>query len=271
MKPINAKWVLDHTHPRNKVGHKKTFGHVLIIAGSKGKFGAAILCTRAALHNGCGMVTAFIPKSLEKPLLIACPEAMTIVGQKITSQDFSLYDAIAIGPGMGTNNAANLILQHVIKYFRGPLIIDADALTLIAKDLSVLSSNHILTPHPQEFALLQVVAYEQAHSVKQATHFVKNHAVNLVLKGAATIVASSAKGLMVNTTGNDGMATAGSGDVLTGMIASLCAQQYAPYDAACIGVYMHGLAADDAIQYQSKASLVASDIIKNLGHLRCID
>jgi NAD(P)H-hydrate epimerase len=271
MKKINTKWVTAHTHPRNKEGFKKSFGHVLIIAGSKGKMGAAILCARAALHNGCGMVTAFIPKSIETALLTVCPEAMTIVHEKIALLDLSVYDSIAIGPGLGLSKQSNLMVQFVIKNFKGPIVIDADAITLITKDLTVLSSNHILTPHPLEFARLQGVDYDHSSRALQVKNFIDIYPVHLVLKGAATLVAAPFKTLMVNTTGNDGMATAGSGDVLTGMIASLCAQKYLPFEAACIGVFMHGLAADNAITHQSKASLVASDIIKNLQHCRLID
>lgn len=271
MKKINTKWIADHTLPRSKEGYKKVFGHVLVIAGSKGKLGAAILCTHAALHNGCGMVTAFIPQSIETALLTICPEAMTIVHQKIAALDLSIYDAIAIGPGLGLSKASNLMVQFVIKNFKGPIVIDADALTLIAKDLSLLSFNHILTPHPLEFARLQGVDYNPTSRAVQVKNFIDNYPVQLVLKGAATIVAAPFKDRMVNTTGNDGMATAGSGDVLTGMIAALCAQKYLPFEAACIGVFMHGLAADYAITNQSKASLVASDIIKNLQYCRLID
>jgi NAD(P)H-hydrate epimerase len=271
MKEINKKLVTQYIRPRNKEGFKKSFGHVLIIAGSKGKMGAAILCTSAALHNGCGMVTAFIPKSIESALIIACPEAMTIVGQKIETLDLTAYDAIAIGPGMGLSKLARFIIQYVIMNFNGPIVIDADALTLIANDLSVLSFNHILTPHPLEFARLQGADYDHLHRVMQAKNFIKTYPVILVLKGTKTIVACSSETMMFNTSGNDGMATAGSGDVLTGMIASICAQKYLPFEAACIGVYMHGLAADYAIQNQSKASLVASDIIKNLQYCRLID
>lgn len=271
MKKINSKWIAGHTHPRSKDGYKKIFGHVLVIAGSKGKLGAAILCARAALHNGCGMVTAFIPKSIETALLTVCPEAMTIVHEKITLLDLSVYDSIAIGPGLGLSKQSNLMVQFVIKKFKGPIVIDADAITLITKDLNVLSSNHILTPHPLEFARLQGANYDHTLRALQVKNFIDIYPVHLVLKGAATIVAAPFKDMMVNTTGNDGMATAGSGDVLTGMIAALCAQKYFPFEAACIGVYLHGLAADDAIKHQSKASFVASDIIKNFQHCRLID
>jgi NAD(P)H-hydrate epimerase len=268
---INANWMKDHVHPRNKAGHKKIFGHVLVIAGSEGKFGAAILCTRAALHSGCGMVTAFIPKALETAMLVSCPEAMIIADQKISAIDLSQFDAIAIGPGIGLSIASNSILTHVIKNFTGPIVIDADALTLLANDLSVLSTNHILTPHPGEFARLQGASFDVTQRQKQVEQFVKHYPSTLVLKGVGTLVAFTNQETMINTTGNDGMATAGSGDVLTGIVASLCAQKYPKFDAACIGVYMHGFAADFAIQNQSRASLVASDIIENLQYCRVID
>lgn len=126
-----------------------------------------------------------------------------------------------------------------------------------------MSNIFILTPHPLEFASLQGAEYNASLRSIQLTNFVNQHALNVVLKGPKTLVASSSNNTMINTTGNDGMATAGSGDVLTGMIASLCAKKYTPFQAACIGVYMHGLAADYAIQHQSKSSFVASDLINN--------
>lgn len=271
MREINSKWISENTRPRSKKGYKKTFGHVLVIAGSEGKLGSAILCARAALHSGCGIVTAFIPKAAETALLIACPEAMTIVDQNITSIDLSKFDSIAIGPGMGLHKEADQILQHVIKNFEGPMVIDADALTLIAKNLSLLSTNHILTPHSGEFARLQGSIYNENQSAIQVADFISSHPVNLVLKGVASLVVSPDQEIMLNSTGNDGMATAGSGDVLTGIIASLCAQKYSPFVAACIGVYLHGLAADYAIQNQSKTSLVASDIIEHLKQCMILD
>lgn len=271
MKEINARWISENVHPRNKEGYKKTFGHVLVIGGSEGKLGAAILCTLAALRSGCGMVTAFIPKSAETALLIDCPEAMTIVDQKISSINLSHFDAIAIGPGMGLSKEAEDTLHYVMLNFKGLIVIDADALTLIAKNTHLLKPNHILTPHPGELASLQGSVYIATEREKQMTRFVSLHPVNLVLKGPKTLVISPNKELMLNTTGNDGMATAGSGDVLAGIIASLCAQKYQIFNAACIGVYLHGLAADYAILHQSRSSLVASDIIENLKNCKNID
>lgn len=268
---LDTKWIEQHVHTRKKDGHKKSFGHVLVIAGSEGKLGAAILCASAALHSGCGMVTAFIPKSLETAMLVACPEVMTIVDQEISAIDLSVFDTVAIGPGLGITDASSVAVQYVLLNFKGPIVIDASALTIIANDLSVLTSSHILTPHPGEFARLRGASYDPNQRQKQVEEFVAHCPATIVLKGAGTLVASVKHETSINTTGNDGMATAGTGDVLTGIIASLCAQNYAPFDAACIGVYMHGLAADHAIQYQSKASLVASDIIASLKQCRIID
>ena len=268
---IDLNWIQANVHPRQLDGHKKSFGHVLVIAGSEGKAGAAILCARAALHNGCGMVTAMVPKEAVSILLTESPELMYVTDKKITAIDLTQFDCIAIGPGLGVHEASKNILIHVMTHYKGPLVIDADAITLIVGHLNLLQLNHILTPHPGEFARLQGFDYDPNEREKQANDFIKENAVNLVLKGAHTIVAAPNETLMTNTTGNDGMATAGTGDVLTGMIAALCAQGYAPYKAACIGVYMHGLAGDIAVQKKSKASLVASDLINSLSEIQLID
>ncbi len=271
MEAIDLTWVNAHVHARNLNGHKKSFGHVLVIAGSEGKAGAAILCARAALHNGCGMVTAMVPKEAVDILLSESPELMYVTDKKIQELDLSVFDAIAIGPGLGVNDATHEILNYLMLKYPGPMVIDADALTLIAKYHIPFKANQVITPHPGEFARLQGFEYNENIREKQAQDFVKNHVVNLVLKGAKTIVLAPSESLMINTTGNDGMATAGTGDVLTGMIAALCAQGYTSFNAACIGVYLHGLAGDIALQHKSKASIVASDLINSLSEIRLID
>jgi len=271
MSIIDLKWIQANVHPRILAGHKKTFGHVLVIAGSEGKAGAAILCARAALHNGCGMVTAIIPKEAVEVLLNESPEIMYVTNHKINELDLIQFDAIAIGPGLGVTETSKEILKFVLVNYKGSVVIDADALTLVAANAMALKINHIITPHPGEFTRLQGFDYDSTQREKQATAFIKKNTVNLVLKGAPTLVCAFNQTLMINTTGNDGMATAGSGDVLTGMIAALCAQGYPPFKAACIGVYMHGLAGDMANQKQSKASMVASDLIKQLNEIRLID
>ena len=271
MNSIDTKWVQDNVRPRTLDGHKKTFGHVLVVAGSEGKCGAAILTVRAALHTGCGMVTALIPKEAIMPLLASNPEVMYATQGNMEGLDLSQFDSIAIGPGLGFSELAKSNLNYILTHYNGPVIIDADALTLLVDHLYLLKQNHIITPHPKEFARLQGFEYIISERVAQANAFSKKYPSILVLKGKGTLVLAQNEMPMINTTGNDGLATAGSGDVLTGIIASLCAQGYRPFHAACIGVFLHGLAADIAIKHQSKASLVASDIITYLGQIRLID
>lgn len=271
MKSIDTKWVQDNVHPRKLDGHKKTFGHVLVVAGSEGKCGAAILTVRAALHSGCGMVTAVVPNEAIIPLLSSNPEVMYAIQTNMEGLDLTQFDCIAIGPGLGFSDVAQSNLNYVLTHYNGPVVIDADALTLAANKLHLLKANHIITPHPKEFARLQGFEYAHTERLAQAQTFCKQCPAILVLKGKGTLVLAEHESPMQNTTGNDGMATAGSGDVLTGIIASLCAQGYPPFIAACIGVFIHGQAGDIAIQQKSKASLVASDIISYLGQIRLID
>lgn len=268
---INEQWISANVHHRNSIGHKKSFGHVLVIAGTEGTAGASILCARAALQSGCGMVTAMIPNEAVQVLLSTSPELMYLPQGDISKYDLSKFDAIVIGPGMGFSDQVKINVKHVLSQFNGPVILDADALTIISVTPTLLKSNHIITPHPGEFARLQGFAYDENNRVGQARDFVEKYLPILVLKGAGTILASRGNELMENTTGNDGMATAGSGDVLAGIIASLCAQGYRPFIAAAIGVYLHGLAGDMAVKEISKASLVASDLIHYFGKTRLID
>jgi NAD(P)H-hydrate epimerase len=268
---INEQWVIEHVIHRSSIGHKKSFGHVLVVAGSEGKAGAAILCAKAALHSGCGMVTAMIPKEAVVVLLEQCPEIMYVANANLESLDLSKFDAIVIGPGLGFSDSAVASLKHILTHYIGPVVIDADALTVVSKEMILLKSNHILTPHPGEFARLQGFEYHEKERLLQSENFVEKYRPILVLKGAGTLVGSGEIGLMQNTTGNDGMATAGSGDVLAGIIGALCAQGYEPFNAAAIGVYIHGLAGDNAVKEISKASLVAGDIITYLGGIRLID
>lgn len=271
MIPINEQWVKQHVKHRSANGHKKSFGHVLVIAGSEGKAGASILCAKAALHSGCGMVTAMIPKEAVQVLLEQSPELMYLSPTLLTVEDLVKYDAIAIGPGLGFSDNAKLNLALILSHFNGPVVIDADALTLVADEMSLLKINHIVTPHPGEFSRLQGFEYDEHNREGQSLDFINQYPSVLVLKGAQTLVASASQGMMGNSTGNDGMATAGTGDVLTGIIVALCAQGYEPYNAAAIGVFMHGLAGDLAVKDISKASLVASDIIQYLGQIRLTD
>jgi hydroxyethylthiazole kinase-like uncharacterized protein yjeF len=270
MNQIDANWVAAHTKHRLTKGHKKTFGHVLVIAGSPGKVGSGILCARAALHAGCGLVTAMIPSEGIAALLAGNPEIMYNTGS-LRELDLSSFDAIAIGPGIGFSDESVDNVRYLLQTYLGPLVIDADALSILGLNpdlLNLLNERHILTPHIGEFARIQKFS---GNSEQQSFAFAHAHSTNLILKSSPTLVSLPSGQQFVNTTGNDGMATAGSGDVLTGITAALCAQGYGNGDAACLAVYVHGLAADIAVETQSKSSLVASDIIKNLGQIRLLD
>ena len=268
---INIDWVKEHVKHRATNGHKKSFGHVLVIAGSEGKAGAAILCAHAALHSGCGMVTSMIPKDAVTVLLAQCPEVMYTQDEKIQSLDLTIFDAILIGPGIGFSSIARENLMYVLQHYKGPVVIDADALTMIGEAIHFIKSNHIITPHPGEFSRLTGLIYDEANRTKQASDFIKKCPGVLVLKGAGTLVCQLDHSFMQNTTGNDGMATAGSGDVLAGIIVALCAQGYEGFIAAAIGTYMHGLAGDNGLKEMSKASLTAMEIIHQLGRIRLTD
>lgn len=270
MNQIDKNWVATHTKHRLLKGHKKIFGHVLVIAGSPGKVGSGILCARAALHSGCGLVTAKIPREGLSALLTANPEIMYTMAP-LTELDLGNFDAIAIGPGIGFSQEAIEELRHLLLHYKGPLVIDADALSILGLHpdlLNLLNERHILTPHIGEFARIQKFS---ENSEQQSFAFSHAHSTNLILKSSPTLVSLPSGQQFMNTTGNDGMATAGSGDVLTGITAALCAQGYENADAACLAVYVHGLAADIAIETQSKSSLVASDIIEHLSKTRLLD
>ena len=217
------------------------------------------------------MVTAMVPKEAVVVLLEQCPEIMYSNEVLVQKLDLSIFDAVVIGPGLGFSEIAQLNLKYLLANYMGPVVIDADALTLLANQLHLLKENHILTPHPGEFSKLSGLPYDENSRPAQANKFIQQNAAVLVLKGAGTLVNQAGHDSLQNTTGNDGMATAGSGDVLAGLIASLCAQGYDNFYAAGIGVYMHGLAGDNAIKDISKASLTATELIRQLGILRLTD
>lgn len=259
-------------HDRHKFGHKGTFGHALIAAGSEGKTGAAILCTRAALRTGAGLVTAFVPVVSRDVMQEAVPEVMTYTGsdQNFLSGRiaFEKFDAIGVGPGIGTARETESTLKNLIGEYAGPMVWDADALNLLAENktwLAFIPKQTIFTPHPGEFDRLTQkhnTGYERMSTQRE---FAQKYGVIVVLKGAHTSIALPDGTVYFNSSGNPGMATAGSGDVLTGIITSLLAQGYSPVRAAVVGVYLHGLAGDIAAAEKGMESMIAGDIIENLG------
>ena len=245
--------------------HKGTHGHALLIAGSENKIGAAIIASKACLRSGVGLLTVSIPKSEKVSLATSIPEAMFHFRDELF--DFSGFTSIGIGPGLNQDDAAQKLLYSVLLKAKYSVAFDADALNILAKNqdwLSVLPIQSILTPHPKEFDRL--FGEHISESERRNTAIQKSKELNcvIVLKGHKTFITDGIQNFE-NTTGNSGLAKGGSGDALTGMITSFLAQGYTTLEAAKLGVYLHGLAADITLQTQSEESMLITDVIENLG------
>ncbi len=265
---IDENDVMKILRPRLRFSHKGTYGHALLIAGSYGKMGAGILSARAALRSGVGLLTVHVPRSGNEILQSSVPEAMTSLDENDTyfsSVPKGLnYQSIGIGPGLGKNPKSAAALGRLLKDYALPLVIDADALNLLSENremISLIPWGSILTPHPKEFErLVGSWANDFERLEKQRNFSVEKKAI-VVLKGAFTSISSPSGTIYFNPTGNAGMATGGSGDVLTGVLTGLLAQGYPPEQAAVLGVYLHGLSGDLAVQQVTMNSLIASDLI----------
>lgn len=258
--------------PRGRYDHKGIFGHSCIMGGSKGKIGAAVLSGSAALRSGTGLLTLYVPQIGYQIVQTALPEAMclTDIGENylVDIPDTEKFDAIAIGPGMDQNDESLSSIESLFERYRKPIVIDADALNLLAKHEHLLKNipeNSILTPHPGEFRRLAGQWEDDLEKVSLQRVFSKNYKCIVVLKGAYTSISDPEGNTYYNSTGNPGMATAGSGDALTGIITAQLAKGYNALDAAIFGVYIHGLAGDLALNIQNEESLIAGDIISHLG------
>lgn len=257
---------------RRKFSHKGTFGHALLIAGSYGKMGAAILSAHACLRSGVGLLHTHIPKAGYPIIQTALPEAMVSIDryEHYFSEipDLSLYNAIGVGPGLGMEKQSQMALKLLIQECNQPLVLDADALNILSENktwLSFLPENSILTPHPKEFERLAGKWQNDFEKIEMQRSFAQKYNLIIVLKGANTSICLPSGNCYFNSTGNPGMATAGSGDVLTGIITGLLAQNYVPYEAAILGVYLHGLAGDLAAKKLGQESMLAGDLITFLG------
>jgi hydroxyethylthiazole kinase-like uncharacterized protein yjeF len=269
---ITLKGIKQIISERTKFAHKGTYGHALIVAGSEGKTGAAILCSRAALRAGAGLVTAFVPKISRDVMQEAVPEVMTItadeekfIGGHIPAIKFH---AVGVGPGLGTARETESSLKTLIGEQQPAMVWDADALNILSDNrtwYSFFPPQTILTPHPGEFDRLTQKHSNSFDRMKSQQAFAVKHNVIVVLKGAHTSIALPDGTVYFNSTGNPGMATAGSGDVLTGIITSFLAQGYSPIHASVAGVYLHGLAGDIAASVRGMESMIAGDIVENLG------
>ena len=258
--------------PRGKFSHKGSFGHALIVAGSYGKIGAVVLASKACLRTGVGLVTSLIPACGYEILQASVPEAMCLTSgerhlDQVKLEDISVFSAIGIGPGLGKDNGALSVLIDLLKSYQKPMVLDADAINLLASDselLELMPEKSILTPHIGEFNRLVGKSENSLDRLEAQQAFSKKHKVIIVLKGAHTAITDVDGKVWFNSTGNSGMASAGSGDVLTGIITSLLAQGYSSLEAAQIGVYIHGKAGDLAKEKLGEPSLIASDIVKRI-------
>ena len=258
---------------RDRFAYKGDFGHALLIAGSKGKMGAAVLAAKGCMRSGAGLLTVHLPGRGEMVMQTALPEAMVDIDSNadyITElRDISKYDAIGIGPGIGTMDDTMELLKKLLEMVSTkPLVIDADALNIIAENselLHHLPEGTILTPHPGEFDRLTGISDNAYERMQKARTLAAEQKICIILKGAYTAVCTPTGKVFFNTSGNPGMATAGSGDVLTGIILGLLSQGYRPEEASVIGVYLHGIAGNFASASLSEESMMAGDIVQHLG------
>lgn len=253
--------------------HKGSYGHSLLIAGSAGKMGACILAARGTLRAGVGLLTCYVPSVENAIIQMAVPEAMTVTPQTApsffdTDARLSTFQAIAVGPGYGTDLSALTILKRLFENYRSPIVLDADALTLLSLHkelLRCIPPGSILTPHPGEFKKLVGEWQSDKEKIDLATGVAFQLNVILILKGFQTLIVTPKGTYYVNTTGNPGMAKGGTGDVLTGVILGLLAQGYSSEEASKIGVFLHGMAGDIAEKKFTVQGMTTSDLIDSLG------
>lgn len=271
---------------RSPDAHKGDFGHIFILAGSARYSGAAVLCSEAAMRAGAGLVTLGVPKSLNQAIIKIKPkEVMTLplpgtkegtlnlAGFKKIKDFIKKIDILVIGPGLSQNKSTQSLIRKLIAKTDKPTVIDADGINALVKELNQFKiqglrfkTEKILTPHPGEMArLLRISINEVQGKRKEITQkFARDYKVTLVLKGHNTIVADYRGNLYINKTGNPGMATAGSGDILTGMIGAFLGQGLSAFNAAKYAVYLHGLAGDLAVREKTQLGMIASDIIEKI-------
>jgi hydroxyethylthiazole kinase-like uncharacterized protein yjeF len=257
---------------RKKFDHKGNFGHGLLVSGSSGKLGACILSAGAALRSGIGLLTCHIPSGGTSVIHCSVPEAMVrqdpSAGFVSDIGDIEIFSAVGVGPGLGTCPETEKALYQLLIECNKPVILDADALNILSVNkewLTLLPAGTILTPHPKEFERLTGRTENGFARLARQREFSMEHKCIVILKGACTSITDCEGRVFFNSTGNPGMATAGSGDVLTGILLSLLAQGFLPENAALLGVFLHGLAGDIAAGESCYESIIASDIINCLG------
>lgn len=265
---VGQDYVKSLLKPRDPKAYKNSFGHALLYAGSLGMAGAAILSARACLRSGVGLLTVCSPAYNNDILQISVPEAMTIASDDLyANTDLSRYNAVGAGPGLGLGDSQAAILEKLLKSSSYPMVLDADALNIIARSrylLEYIPAGSVLTPHPGELKRLVGQTDDLDNMIQKAKALAADNGITVVVKGAPTVTISPAGRMYVNTTGNPGMATGGSGDVLTGMVLALLAQGYESEQAAFIAVYIHGLAGDMAAGKLSMTAMTSADIADSL-------
>ena len=256
---------------RSKYDHKGKFGHALLVAGGFGKMGAAILAARAALRSGPGLLTVHIPEIGNNMMQSAVPEAMTGVDEQqdvfANCPKLDGYSVIGIGPGLGQSEKTVAAFREILVKSKVPFIIDADALNILANHrelLQLIPPGSILTPHPKEFERIAGEWKNEFDRLEKQKRLAKELKSIVILKGANTAIAAPDGTAVFNSSGNPGMAKGGSGDVLTGILTGLMAQQYSAFETAQLGVFLHGLAGDLGAYEKGTHSLIASDIIEFL-------
>jgi NAD(P)H-hydrate epimerase len=278
MEMIEKERIVSYFKKRDNNTHKGTYGHLFILAGSLGKTGAAVMAGKAALEMGAGLVTVGTPKSCLPIVARSMMELMTepleetpesTLSEKALDKIKKLLkgkDAVLIGPGISTNKQTRNLIRSLLPLIKVPALLDADALNCVASDPEVLKSLSfpvVITPHPGEFARMIKTSVKEVveKKLELAPEFAKKYGVYVVLKGYRTIIATPDKKIFINPTGNPGMATGGSGDVLSGMMTSLIMQGGDFLNAVLASVYVHGLSGDMAVKKLGEKSLIAGDLI----------
>ncbi len=256
--------------PRKPFSNKGNFGHACLVAGSFGMMGAAVMAANACLKSGAGKLTCITPGKGYQIMQLSSPEAMCLVSGNNYIKEISgslNFDAIGIGPGIGVHASHKDLLQNLFENFKGALILDADALNTIGENkdlLEFIPADCIITPHPKEFDRLFGTSANDFDRAQLALRKSKEYKIYIVLKGHHTLIATPFKKGYFNSTGNAGMAKGGSGDVLTGILTGLAAQKYSPLQTCLLGVYLHGLAGDIAVENFTQEAMTAVDIIESL-------
>lgn len=259
--------------PRKKFSHKGTYGHALLLCGSYGKMGAAVLASRACLRSGTGLLTVQVPQAGYPILQTAVPEAMTLTdkNRKHLSElppELEKYSVVGIGPGIGTERVTKTAIGQLLATSSRPMVLDADAINLIAASEKLKGQLYqkelIFTPHPKEFERLVGKVKNDYDRLQHLREFCMEYGCYVVLKGGHTAIGTPEGKVYFNTTGNPGLATGGTGDVLTGIITALVGQHYTLEEACRLGVFIHGLAADLALQTVGEIGMTASDVIDHL-------